>query len=92
MNNDWMIDHLAVLLDKYPRSANRTRCFTHILNLVAKCIMKQFDAPKKKRNGEAGDDDKDEDADDLATALANKLDKELEVKMDWIGSMICILI
>ena len=48
-----MIDHLAILLEAFPRSANHTRCFTHILNLVAKCIMKQFDAPKKKKEKKA---------------------------------------
>ena len=43
-----MIDHLAEILIEFPGSANRTRCFTHILNLVAKCIMKQFDSPKTR--------------------------------------------
>ncbi|KAF8964442.1 hypothetical protein BDZ97DRAFT_1624243, partial [Flammula alnicola] len=41
--NNAMIDHLATLLAEFPGSANQTRCFTHILNLVAKCIMRQFD-------------------------------------------------
>jgi len=74
-----MIDHLAILLEAFPGSANRTRCFTHILNLVAKCIMKQFDAPKKKKkSGDHDDsDDDDEDAADLQVAL-NELEKELE--------------
>lgn len=49
-----MIDELSVLLEEFPGSANRTRCFTHILNLVAKSIMKQFDVPKAKE-GEALD-------------------------------------
>jgi hypothetical protein len=43
-----MTDELAVLLEEFPGSANRTRCFTHILNLVAKGILKQFDLPKGK--------------------------------------------
>ena len=46
--NDTMTDELAVLLEEFPGSANRTRCFTHILNLVAKGVLKQFDLPKKK--------------------------------------------
>jgi hypothetical protein len=49
-----MIDELEVLLDDFPGAANRTRCFTHILNLVAKSVMKQFDLPKA-RAGEALD-------------------------------------
>ena len=47
-----MIDELSVLLEKFPGAANQTRCFTHILNLVAKSILKQFDLPKAKA-GEA---------------------------------------
>lgn len=42
-----MIVHLAQLLEAFLGSLNQTRCFTHILNLITKCIMKQFDAPKK---------------------------------------------
>ena len=43
-----MIEELTKHLDKFPGAKNRTRCFTHILNLVAKCILKQFDVPKAK--------------------------------------------
>jgi hypothetical protein len=46
-----MIEHLADILTEFPGSANRTRCYAHILNLVAKAIMKQFDAPKGKTTG-----------------------------------------
>ncbi|KAI9429854.1 hypothetical protein H4582DRAFT_1783653, partial [Lactarius indigo] len=42
-NNDTMIDHLGVLLDGFPGSANQTRCFLYILNITAKSIIKQFD-------------------------------------------------
>ena len=49
-----MTDELAILLEDFPGSANRTRCFTHVLNLVAKSVMKQFDLPKG-RAGEAPD-------------------------------------
>jgi hypothetical protein len=80
-----MIESLADLLSDFPGAANRTRCFTHILNLVAKCIMKQFDAPKfKKRHlqdddvanfdGETSDD---EDLEGLQVAL-HELEDEVE--------------
>lgn len=42
-----MIDHLAVLIDEFPGAANQIRCFAHILNLVAKSVLRQFEAPKK---------------------------------------------
>ena len=43
-----MIEHLAVLVDSFPGSANQTLCFAHILNLVAKSVLRQFEAPKGK--------------------------------------------
>jgi hypothetical protein len=45
-----MIEELSELLHDFPGEANRTRCFTHILNLVAKSIIKQFDVPKARAN------------------------------------------
>jgi hypothetical protein len=49
-NNDTMIEELANLLDDFPGPANQTRCFTHVLNLVVKSIIRQFDSPKSKDN------------------------------------------
>jgi hypothetical protein len=43
-----MIEELAIQLDDFPGSASRVRCFAHILNLVVKTIMRQFDVPDKK--------------------------------------------
>jgi len=43
-----MIDELAKLLEEFPGAANCTHCFTHILNLVTKSVMKQFDLLKAK--------------------------------------------
>lgn len=50
-----MIDELANLLEDFPGRANQTRCFTHILNLVIKSIIKQFDLPKAWVLDEAAD-------------------------------------
>ena len=49
-NNDAMIEELANLLDDFPGPANQTRCFTHVLNLVVKSIIRQFDSPKSKND------------------------------------------
>lgn len=43
-----MIEDLAGRLEEFPGAPNRTRCFTHILNLVVKSIMHQFDVPRKR--------------------------------------------
>ena len=47
--NDVMIDHLATILEEFPGFPNQTCCFAHILNLVAKCVMRQFDTPNLRR-------------------------------------------
>jgi hypothetical protein len=43
-----MIIELADLLENFPGPANQTRCFTHIINLVVKSIIRQFDLPTSK--------------------------------------------
>jgi hypothetical protein len=47
-----MIEHLAVLIETFPGAANQTRCFAHILNLVVKSILRQFEATKKEGKAE----------------------------------------
>jgi hypothetical protein len=42
-----MIDELVDLLPNFPGPANRCRCFLHIVNLIAKTLLKQFEVPKK---------------------------------------------
>jgi hypothetical protein len=43
-----MIEKMADVLTDFPGSPNRTRCFNHIINLVAKTVIKSFDTPKKE--------------------------------------------
>jgi hypothetical protein len=43
-----MIEELEDLIEEFPGDANRTRCFAHIINLVAKTAIRQFDTPKAK--------------------------------------------
>lgn len=52
-----MIEELASLLDDFPGPANHTRCFLHILNLVVKSIIRQFDLPKSKKTSDGADED-----------------------------------
>jgi len=73
-NNDKMIEHLAILIDTFPGTANQTQCFAHILNLVAKSVLRQFEAPKKgKAVGEA--------AKELA-AVVNEIDGDNDEASD----------
>ena len=70
-----MVDELSNLLDDFPGAPNRTWCFTHILNLIAKSILKQFDLPKAKA---------DEALDAAARALAD-LAGDIEVEEELMG-------
>jgi hypothetical protein len=62
-----MVEELATLLDDFPGPANQTRCFLHILNLVVKSIIRQFDLPKSKKTSE--DEDEDNPTLDVAAEL-----------------------
>jgi hypothetical protein len=53
-----MINELARLVDDFPGPANQTRCFLHILNLVVKSILQQFDVPTSKKTD--GDEENNE--------------------------------
>jgi hypothetical protein len=90
-----MVEELAELIDDFPGAANQTRCFLHILNLVVKSIIKQFDLPKSKKT--SGDDDDGDDGRldqgteellqlagdiDLEEDLTTNGDEELEEKDD----------
>ena len=46
-----MIEELSNLLDDFPGPgpANQTWCFMHVLNLVVKSIIWQFDSPNSKK-------------------------------------------
>ncbi|KIM60169.1 hypothetical protein SCLCIDRAFT_124814 [Scleroderma citrinum Foug A] len=45
-NNDQMIEELHTLVVEFAGSASHTRCFLHIINLIAKMLIQQFDAKK----------------------------------------------
>jgi hypothetical protein len=74
-----MIKELAKLLDLFPGAENQTRCFTHILNLAAKSIIRQFDVPKAQQ-GQALDDSFEE-----LKVLAVDIDLEEEDARDGVG-------
>jgi phytoene/squalene synthetase len=56
------------LIDEYSE-VNRVRCFLHIVNLIAKAMLKQFDASKRKKDGEAVDDELEAALTELAADL-----------------------
>jgi hypothetical protein len=70
-NNDKMIQHLSTLVEDFPGATNQTRCFAHILNLIVKSVLCQFDTPKKAADRDSGDLD---DASNALAALAQELE------------------
>lgn len=74
-----MIEELEMLLKNFPGLANQARYFTHILNLVVKSIMQQFDIFQVKS---------DEIVDDVTRELlklAGDIEKE-EAVIVWADS------
>jgi hypothetical protein len=81
---------MATILSHFSGEANRARCLAHIVNLVAKIILRQFDKSKKKKKKTVDDtvndanmmqDGENEDPDDHDEEQERVLDKE-EKEMD----------
>ena len=103
-NNDAMIRYLGETLDKFPGSANQTRCFVHTVNLVAKSILKPFDTKKttdtqafndmaqaiaEVTEGTGDDEEKEDDEKDKERDEHEEpLDDELAMSLDPIRSML----
>ena len=75
-----MINELAKLVDDFPGSANQTRCFLHILNLIVKSIIQQFDVPTSNKLSDGNDVDEsvDEGTEELLK-LAGDIDFKEEI-------------
>ncbi|KAL0957211.1 hypothetical protein HGRIS_014896 [Hohenbuehelia grisea] len=74
--NDGMINELFKIVLWFEGQKDRVRCFAHIINLVAKSLLKQFDVPKGKEGDTMSDAEqqlaelaKDLDMEDLQTRL-----------------------
>ena len=48
-SNDAMIDELEQMMEEFAGDPNRIRCILHIVNLVAKSMLKQFDVHQRQR-------------------------------------------
>ena len=70
-----MVEELAILVDDFPGPANQTRCFLHILNLVVKSIIQQFDLPTSKKTS-----DREEDEEDMSEGTKELLKLACEVE------------
>ena len=93
-NNDEMICHLEELIGEFKGQKSQTRCFAHILNLVAKSIIQQFNIPKAQSNKAfdkanaaltelAGDIDSEEQ--EMAESSDKNDDEKEENVDDWVN-------
>jgi hypothetical protein len=47
-----MIDEMAKLILSYPGAVNRVRCLAHVVNLVVKIILRQFDSRRRAQTSD----------------------------------------
>lgn len=48
-SNDVMIEEMEEMIASFRGGRARSRCFCHIINLVAKMVLRQFEPPKRKK-------------------------------------------
>jgi hypothetical protein len=78
-----MVESLEVLIDDF-HAANQTRCFLHVLNLVVKSIIRQFDLPTSNKT--SGDDDDGDDNIDKALEELLKLAGNVDIEGDFMAN------
>ena len=88
-----MIRELAKRLVKFRGDANRTRCFAHIINLVVKSILKQFDVPSKQLNKVLDDAERElesleEDLDVEEALMVEDLEDDEDKKDDDVEGLV----
>ncbi|KAG6852412.1 hypothetical protein C0991_012279 [Blastosporella zonata] len=52
-NNNVMIEKMGEALTEFQGDCSQVRCFAHVVNLVAKSVIAQFDLPHKNANSAA---------------------------------------
>ena len=77
-NMDTLSDNLKEQVPSYSR-VNRTRCFTHILNLVAKSLLRQFDVTP---NSKGLNDDDGDARNELSAAEKELLDLANDINQE----------
>jgi hypothetical protein len=84
-----MIDELSRLVPQFVGAANHTRCFLHIVNLVSKSLIRQFDVKKGAADHELralGQElAEEEEAASLATVVGdNEAANEMDNNEGWV--------
>ena len=96
--NDIMIDKLMDMLPNFLGQVNHCLCFLHIVNLIAKTLLKQFDVPKKDAESTLDDAERELlnltvgiDLKEMVTVAeageGNKDDEENDNIEEWVDKM-----
>ena len=96
--NDVMVNELMDMLLNFSGQANHCHCFLHIVNLVTKTLLKQFDVPKK--DAESALDNAESELLELAAGIeleemvtiseagtGDKDDEENDYEEGWVDEM-----
>ena len=66
-------------MSDFAGEANRARCLAHIINLVVKIILRQFDIPKKKPKKDLpAANDLESNGPDMASGYDHDMDEAVE--------------
>jgi hypothetical protein len=76
-----MIDEIPNLIESFPGDENRARCFNHVIALVAKSSIRQFDVPKGQ--ADAALDEAERELKELAEGIDINDEK---TKSEWEGT------
>ena len=80
-NNDVLTDQLKEKVPMFHGEASRVRCFAHVINLVAKSVITQFDLPRKRTQTAGRATELDEGGSDTNAVVDSSLaggDEEIE--------------
>ena len=90
-NNDAMIEELQEIVPEFAGSASHTRCFLHIVNLIAKSLIRQFDAGKMTAKGDHKlaelRRELEEEANYQGSADSDEAEKEVDNDEGWVDEM-----
>ena len=80
-----MIESLADIMLDFGGDTNHVRCLAHIVNLVVKIILHQFDVSKKKKTNDIpnilndpdlpGDESNNDEVDEIVRVLEKEMDE-----------------
>jgi hypothetical protein len=95
-----MIDDLPNRIVTFPGDENRAQCFNHVVALIAKGLIRQFDVPKGK--ADAALDEAERELNELAEGIGiedEKMraewegnDEDNEDNNGWVDEVACLLV